>query len=104
MSWFWSSEEPKYDSFEYQYKTNPQFKSYYDKYFADDANMKAGESISDKAKILANKMYENEDKVIQKVTETAKKVVGVGQNLALLAICAGGIYVYFKYFNKGAKK
>lgn len=104
MGWFWSSEEPKYDSFEYQYSTNPQFKAYYDKYFKDDPNMNAGESLSDKAKILANKMYENEDKVIDKITETTKKVVGFSQNLALLLLCGGGLYIYIKYFYKGGKK
>lgn len=104
MGWFWASEEPKYDSFEYQYATNPQFKEYYDKYFKDDPNMSAGESLSDKAKMWADKMYENEDKVIGTITETAKKAVGIGQNLALLGLAGAGILIYIKYFYKGGKK
>ena len=100
MAMFFNNDSHAYDSFEYQYANNPQFKEYYDKYFGYDPNMNAGQSLSDKAKILANKMYETEDKAIEIITETTKKVVGVGQNLALLAIAGFGIFVYLKYFKR----
>ena len=103
MAMFFSNDSHAYDSFEYQYANNPQFKEYYDKYFGDDPNMNAGQSFSDKAKIWADSMYERENKVIETITETAQKAVGIGQNLALLGIAGVALFVYFKYF-KGAKK
>ena len=103
MAMFFNNDSQAYNSFDYQYSNNPQFREYYDKYFSDDPNMNAGQSFSDKAKIWANSMYEREDKVIETITETAQKAVGIGQNLALLGIAGVALFVYFKYF-KGAKK
>lgn len=111
MGWFWERDEKYSDKFNNWYEnemiwidSDGSIKKGTKAAHKDDKSFTAGESLSDKTKILANKMYENEDKVIEKVTQTAKKVVGISQNLALLAICAGGLYVYIKYFKKGAKK
>ena len=103
MAMFSNNDSYAYNSFEYQYANNPQFKEHYDKLFGDDPHMKAGQSFSDKIKIWADSMYEREDKVIETITGTAQKAVGIGQNLALLGIAGVALFVYFKYF-KGAKK
>ena len=100
---FFGNDSQAYNYFDYQYSTNPQFKEYYDKYFGDNPHMNAGQSFSDKIKIWADSLYEREDKVIETITETTQKAVGIGQNLALLGIAGVALFVYFKYF-KGAKK
>lgn len=113
--WFWTqSNAQAYDpDFEYWYENEMPWMDSDGTWKkgtknATDENGKnsftAGSSISDKMKMWADSQYKREDAVLDTITGTAKKVVGIGQNLALLGLAGAGILIYIKYFYKGGKK
>lgn len=88
------------------WQTNAEFDNWYENempYMDSDGTWKkgtkgddvfeAGNSLSDKMKIWADKMYQTEDKI-------KEKVLNAGNNIALLAVAGVSIFLYLKFFYK----